>query len=1117
MSDYQSMGLRFNPFEATIADETSATQYALIGREDQLKRIEDFVRDASGSTRQKRILLMGEYGTGKTHHLLRLHRAINSGDYGDRLVAVYIGSIGISIRNLYEKVIAGLSANAPALEQVIAALSRVEPEPSADRAYDAERLKENIIRNMLTVMAEVKNRDIRSIFLLIDEAEDIVQANDATQVSYFITSLLHLINATAGTPLHMIMGFSRQALSKISQANEGEKEQQPLGDALWQRMSATEPIRLGYLRPADAIEMTRDRLESARSTPKPGLAPIVEEIVPIITDLVGGHPREILTILNNAVKDALEIGQTEVNGEVLLPTLSKHISFFTKENLLDWTELRAVYEGVERENPEAADEFWRLKGKLIGEGRGLPPTSFESMEMAETMTRPIGDIRLLESRYNEIGETLYFVHDSIRQRTFKGRRYDNETEQDIDRALIALDTNPERYQSQLTSGLWQVLTDPETMSFEYIERVALNNNTLTVMLGRSPSGRTLPSVRFVVSCVKGRVAPVDLYRAMVSLIADRRADFGLLLYDGPTLTTDNAYYNLQRTLREQRQERIVDLIGTVELKPILRETDPRLLAELLLMGDPEREHPGVSPREIADTIGLEGALIDLTQGRTIPYPDEMDRRVVGFLAGRQNEEFSVPQLRDELSYKTLFADRLEELKHLNLVEKKGTKWKIPSLNRNPPWKIPYQLIPRSGHISFSEIADGVREDYLINAPPGDENRAVEWYLEILMKLELITGAEGHPGHYRLVDRGAIVDDLVSEIEPAIDRVTALIGEVDRIGGQISDADEDVRAIEVAFGRIRENLFDPGTKEISDLRGFQSRLHTIAKDLENERADSIQAIDSGVETAGLVVEKILKQFEAADVRPLFGADELEGYRQALTCAWTRTVEAQKGNNYPEAFVALTDLDVFVHELEGVISDRRQGRDPCIELAATTTTLLDEVHEDLRDLLEKGYPRRDLSGEAGSIATAIENEYKPLFNERRFPEAYDLISCLHERALGLSTVIAGDRGDCDRYRRQIAAFRSETSEPSLVAHLDKAETALESWDFAEVAMALDRFDEERVRIRTPEKTPAERFKEALESSKSFKVVVRDVPVDQAFTYLKQLYDKGEIDDIIPAFKK
>ena len=94
-TSYEDLGLIGNPFESIIADERSALRYGLYGREDQIKRLEEFVSSAAKVNFQKRIFVMGEYGTGKTHHLLKLREEIVSGKYGSDITAIYLGNLGI--------------------------------------------------------------------------------------------------------------------------------------------------------------------------------------------------------------------------------------------------------------------------------------------------------------------------------------------------------------------------------------------------------------------------------------------------------------------------------------------------------------------------------------------------------------------------------------------------------------------------------------------------------------------------------------------------------------------------------------------------------------------------------------------------------------------------------------------------------------------------------------------------------------------------------------------------------------------------------------------------------------------------------------------------------------
>jgi hypothetical protein len=69
---------------------------------------------------------MGEYGTGKTHHLIKLRDDITSGKHGSDVTAIYLGSLGVSFRKFYENIIEALKQNTPAIRDTLERLPDVE-------------------------------------------------------------------------------------------------------------------------------------------------------------------------------------------------------------------------------------------------------------------------------------------------------------------------------------------------------------------------------------------------------------------------------------------------------------------------------------------------------------------------------------------------------------------------------------------------------------------------------------------------------------------------------------------------------------------------------------------------------------------------------------------------------------------------------------------------------------------------------------------------------------------------------------------------------------------------------------------------------------------------------
>jgi type II secretory pathway predicted ATPase ExeA len=330
----EELGLKNNPFESIIANEETAFQYNLYGREAEIERLSKFITESTNNTTQQRMMLMGEYGTGKTHHLLKLTDEINKGKYGDNFYAVYLGNLGISIRRLYESIIEKVKSQIPELIPIIDSLPDVEPEKSVEQTYVLEKLRDTVISNLNTLIAGSVNKGIKGIFLIIDEAEDIVQSDNPGDINYFVQCLTHLINNLNGTPLHIIMGFSREAMSRVTKLNGEITEEQRLGDAFIQRFP--NKIYLGHLSEKDTESMIHERLEISRFTKNESFYPIKKEVIAVVNKLVSGHPREILSIMDQSLNETLYAGEREVDGLQVLRILSKHESFYSKSFILDW-------------------------------------------------------------------------------------------------------------------------------------------------------------------------------------------------------------------------------------------------------------------------------------------------------------------------------------------------------------------------------------------------------------------------------------------------------------------------------------------------------------------------------------------------------------------------------------------------------------------------------------------------------------------------------------------------------------------------------------------------------------------------------------------------------------
>ncbi|MDG6251230.1 ATP-binding protein, partial [Methanocalculus sp.] len=674
----EDLGIQKNPFESIIADEESAFTYTLYGRETEIERFSEFIREAILKETQQRVMVMGEYGTGKTHHLLHLMHNINSGTYGEHNTAVYLGNLGISFRRLYEIIIQKTGEKIPELSDLIKELKNVEPDDSVERTYAPEKLRDNIIKNLGLLIAGAKNRGIRGIFLLIDEAEDIVQSDSTNDVQYFVQCLLHLINELQGTPLHIIMGFSREAMSRVTDLGSTSAEERKLGDAFLQRFP--NKIQLGHLSENDAKQMILDRLNSVRFTKNETFFPIKSEVIGVVSRLVSGHPREILAIMDQALRETVLSGEREIAGSQMIQVLSKHESFYSKSFILDWNSLNSLTEGIAAKNPSLGEDFRRLSGKLLGEDGAVTEDDFTDIEFPELLTQPISGVRILERRNNEFGEMEYVIHPDVTNEVFKEKRYDSEIELAIEREIIDLLNYPEKHQRQLTYGLWKIFQ--AGWKAEFNNQQEIGSSLVIIGYVKTSSSTTPVSVLF--TSYKGSTFPEALYMGIVQSLRSRQAGFAYVLYDGPRLSTDAHYTRLKNTLRESNNERFLADILTVRADDLTVEKN-QFMGQIKYLGNRDiRPSEDINPSDLFKELDAETKLTDLIETRALIYPEERVRSVVNHFAHNNLHSFAIKDLRTALGNDLYIdTDFLTRLNNQHFIRKNGGKWQIAQLDDDP--------------------------------------------------------------------------------------------------------------------------------------------------------------------------------------------------------------------------------------------------------------------------------------------------------------------------------------------------------------------------------------------------------------------------------------------------
>ena len=497
----EELGLQKNPFESIVANEETAFIYNLYGRKLELERFSEFILETANKTTQQRIMVMGEYGSGKTHHLLQLMHRINKGEYGEKFTAIYLGNLGISFRRLYEVIIKETRENIPELSPTIDSLPSVEPEDSVEQTYALEKLRDSVVENLGTLIANAQNIGIKGIFIIIDEAEDIVQSDKPSDIQYFVQCLVHFINKLGGTPLHIIMGFSREAMERVTTFGGDVASERQLGDAFIQRFP--KKIQLGYLSVQDAELMILERLNKARFTENDSFYPIKKEVIGVVSKLVSGHPREILAIMDQSLHESIYAGEREITGTEILRVLAKHESYYSKSFILDWSNLNEIIENISTEDEVLGNEFKMLSGKLLGEDAILTEDDFSDPKFPEYLTKPIGGIRVLERKTSNFGEIGYSIHEEVKNAVFKEKRYNSDIERIINQEIFDLITYPEKFQNQLTYGLWKVLQ--MGWKAEYNQKIEADSY-LMIIGNVKPSSSAVP-VTIIFAAYKGSKFP----------------------------------------------------------------------------------------------------------------------------------------------------------------------------------------------------------------------------------------------------------------------------------------------------------------------------------------------------------------------------------------------------------------------------------------------------------------------------------------------------------------------------------------------------------------------------------------------------------------------------------
>lgn len=1111
----EDLGIQKNPFETIIANDESSHKYTLYGRETEIERFSEFIHDATKKETQQRVMVMGEYGTGKTHHLMQLMHNIDSGVYGENLVGIYLGSLGISFKRLYENILQKTSIKIPELGELIEELGDVEPGDSVERTYATEKLRDNIIDNLGKMIAGARTCGIRGIILLIDEAEDIAQSDNTNDVQYFVTSLLHLINTLQGTTLHIIMGFSREAMSKISNLEGKGPEDGGLGEAFLQRFP--NKIQLGYLSKEDARLMILDRLNSVRFTKNDSFYPINPGVVDVVSRLVSGHPREILAIMDQALRDALLTGEREITGTQIIQILAKHESYYSKSFILDWNSLNSLIEDICAKNSQLGEDFRRLSGKLIGEDGALSEDDFSDSEFPELLTQPINGIRILERKNSNFGEVEYTIHPDVSNEIFKEKRYNSDIELAIEREIIEIINYPEKYQNQLTYGLWK--TFQKGWKAEFNNKLQFGSSIAIIGNVKISSSTTPVSVVF--TAYKGKIFPEELYSGLVQTLESRQAGFAYVLYGGPRLTTDAHYTRLRNKLHEEGKERFIDDILTVSIDN-LKDEKNQFIGQIKYLGNREiKPSDEVNPISLFETLNAEEQLTNLIEEKALVYPEERVRSVVNYLAENNLKPFSIKDLKETLSDPYLDRDLFIRLEKQHFVSKQGAKWQIAQLVDDPPWKSINTFLKNKGPSSISIIREFLEEQYVFQCPRGDEQFMVTWYIQIMLNLAIIESVtEDIEPLYKIIDHSKHLSNIIRESEKELKSIHDLIKSTEPMQIPINDYRTKYEGFENRLDSLKDKYGLIGNEDVllaqnlfTEITNLESNINGAIKKHQSEQESRYNNIKTQVELFFTTITNACDE-------GYFSENERNSLVESLNLELNKADEAINKKQYSALAISLNAVEQTIQSNRIRVEERKKSKDPCIQYSLLVTEQIESINLLFNELHDLGYENTSLNKRFEEAHSQYNNEYGDLFNAGSFTKAKICISGINNELTAILNKLRQKRTEYDNYQERISLARAtvKPDNAELLQFIYRVEDFFSKWDFAQVETQLHLLEKKRKELHT-QILPEDEFKESFNDHVlvKFSQLTDIYSIDEIFKHLKALYLKGDIENIEIKFRK
>ncbi|MCO8242979.1 AAA family ATPase [Haladaptatus sp. AB643] len=1117
-SNFEKLGFTRNPFDTTIADESIASQYKIVGRDDQEERLRRFVESGIREPHSmKRNLLYGEYGTGKSHHLLQLRDKIREGIEVDgeehKAAPAYVSNLGLSIRAFYDRVIEDLIESAPELEDFIENLDPVEPTDSIEESFTIEKLKENIATNLRRIVQEAKTEyDYRALFIFVDEAEDIANAEDE-QVRQFVRLFLHIVNELSNTPIHMLLGFSQSARTQITAYEHGEDT--PLGNALIERFEQ-EPIILGDFGPDDAKEMLINRMNVHRMTNTRSIQPIVDETVEVVTRVSSGHPREILNIYSRALNYAADVDLDSIDGEAIVYALTGQKSLVRDEELLSQeaiTNLRAALSDLDE---TLADDFERLNGRLIGEEDAIPQNAFEG-DINQLLTPvSVGDdeMRILEESERH-GQYQYTLSSEVIDYLFGGSSGSTTEIQQLDfKATKA----PEKFQAELSRGM--------ALALQQADLGTLHKNPVTTEIGRHRYSLYLMSIgrgdakrdaTVLIGLYNGQEIPKALVQLYVETIDSGKAAFGVLVKQNQQMSaeTNNYLTNLDSQQRSYYDDRVVSFDISRDMR------DNYVYGKFLARGDLSVEvEENLELGEVIETFEVRDELEKTFQDAVLPYPDDVYREVVRHLESEKDRDVTIGMLKDELDLTyELNSDIMNGLADQSLVIKSGSRWTYPDVEEDrPPWYEIYRLLKKEGAMTHEEIRDGLASEFVFECSSGDEGAMIQWYLDQLIRqgyVEISTKkVEGSK-----VDAYSIVS-VTSQFNDTLDQVGGRLRSAEDLYETASNLKvKDVNGLEnrledldTRYNRLKKKI-DPEHGDLTTARELRSEIVEFEEGTESAistRKDAIIGDAKNVKDA--TTPKILDEIESANIEGEYASQleerkvEIKGFQEELS----KMIEAEE--EYQRLEARTGEIETRIDEISDDIEKITGLKGRAQERLGEVRKIEKDAAGYITDISGNNPEKEKLESRLNDLETNL-SEAEQMVNAGQFNKSLGLVDeDIKPAARKLRSDAKEISSDQEKYESRLNGLEADVKGHNEAEELyEQAESALNEGNFARVHTLIDEIQN---LLKGP--TRFEVFEAALRDHGGDLIAViedseNEFSETECFDFLKQSFQEGAIKDI------